>query len=162
MGLSCCLSRAQSYDRTSAQQEDQGRARVSGTSELGSCAIFTEECREAHNLLPLEEPVDFGVKCGGDCQPQRISGFPASVYDPAEIGLVNANHLGKPVLPYPCFVDRQLQIWVNRSLVEFHFLLASLDFAAKRDGCDAPKSTTSSKNLPRCIGTHLVTCASRR
>jgi hypothetical protein len=61
---------------------------------------------------------------------------------------VNANHLGKPVLPYPCFVDRQLQVRVNRSLVEFHFLLASLEFAAVRGGCDAPKSTMSQKNLP--------------
>src|ERR1700722_1410053 len=92
----------------------------------------------------------------GNGLPQRISGFPASVYDPAEIGLVDANHLGKPILPYPCLVDRQLQVWVNRSLVEFHFLLASLDFAAKRHGCDAPKSTTLQKNLPGCIGTHLV------
>ena len=41
----------------------------SGTSELGSCAIFADECGEAHNLLPLKEPVDLGVKRGGDCLP---------------------------------------------------------------------------------------------
>jgi hypothetical protein len=121
----------------------------SGTSELRSGAIFADERGEAYNLLPLEEPVNLGLKCGGNCLAQRISGFPASVYDPAEIGLVNANHLGKPVLPYPCFVDRQLQIWVNRSLVEFHFLLASLESAALNGGCGDPKSTSSQKNLPR-------------
>jgi hypothetical protein len=121
----------------------------SGTSELRSGAIFADERGEAYNLLPLEEPVNLGLKCGGNCLTQRISGFPASVYDPAEIGLVNANHLGKPVLPYPCFVDRQLQIWVNRSLVEFHFLLASLSSAALNGGCGDPKSTSSQKNLPR-------------
>src|ERR1700749_1987858 len=93
----------------------------SGTSELRSGAIFADERGEAYNLLPLEEPVNLGLNGGGNSRTQRIPGFPASVYDPAEIGLVNANHLGKPVLPYPCFVDRQLQIWVNRSLVEFHF-----------------------------------------
>ena len=114
-----------------------------GTSVLRSCAIFAEECREAHNLLPLKEPVDFGVKCGGNCLPQRIPGFPASVYDPAEICLVNAHHLGKAVLANPCFVDRQLQVRVNRSLVEFHFLLASLDFIVGQNFLRAPKSTTS-------------------
>ena len=106
-------------------QQDQGTTRVSGTSELRSLAIFADECGETYNLFPLEKPVNLGAKRGGDCLPQRVSGFPASVYDPAEIGLVNANHLGKPVLPYPCFVDRQLQVRVNRPLIGFHFLLAS-------------------------------------
>jgi hypothetical protein len=160
--LSCCLPRDHNYSRTSAQQENQSTARVSGTSELGSCAIFTKKHREAHNLLALEEPVDLGVKCGGNCLPQRISGFPASVNDPAEVSLVNANHLGKAVLADPCFVDRQLQVWVNRSLVEFHFLLASLDFVVKNNLLRAPKSTTSFKNLPRCNGTHVVTYPSQR
>jgi hypothetical protein len=120
----------------------------SGTSELRSGAIFADERGEAYNLLPLEEPVNLGLKCAGNCLAQRISGFPASVYDPAEIGLVNANHLGKPVLPYPCFVDRQLQVWVNRSLVEFHFLLASLVSPVHNGGWGDPKSTTTQKNLP--------------
>jgi hypothetical protein len=78
----------------------------SGTSGLRNLSIFLQECGEAHNLLPFEEPVDFGVKCGGNCLPQRIPRLPASVYDPAEIGLVDANHLGEPVLPNPCLVDR--------------------------------------------------------
>jgi hypothetical protein len=99
---------------------------------LRSCSIFADQCGEAHNLLPLEEPIDFGVKRVGNRLAQCISGLPASVYDPAEIGLVNANHLGKPILPNPCFVDRQLQIRVNRSLVEFHFLLALFGLRSKK------------------------------
>lgn len=122
---------------------EPGTERVSGTSELRSCAILTEECREAHNLLPLKEPVNFRVKCGGNCLPQRISGFTASVYDPAQICLVNAHHLGQAVLTDPCFIDCQLQVRVNRSLVEFHFLLASLDFGVRQNFLRAPKSTTS-------------------
>ena len=116
--------------QNTAQQENQGRAGFPVRQKLGSCAIFTDECREAHNLLPFEEPVNFGVKCGGDCLTQCISWFPASVYDPAEIRLVNAYHLGKAVLAYSSFINCQLQIRVNRSLVEFHFLLASLDSPA--------------------------------
>jgi hypothetical protein len=159
--FSCCLSRDHNYVRKHTQQE--GRLQTGpGPQKLRSCSIFTDQCGEAHYLLPFEEPVDLRVQRVGNGLPQCISGLPASVYDPAEIGLMNANHLGKPILPDPCLVDRQLQVRVNRSLVEFHFLLAPLDFAAKRRGCDDPKSTTSPKNLPRCNGTHLVTTCSPR
>ncbi len=146
----------------STHNRREGYEQVPVLKKLRSCSIFTDQCREAHYLLPFEEPVDLRVQRVGNGLPQCISGLPASVYDPAEIGLMNANHLGKSILPDPSLVDRQLQVRVNRSLVEFHFLLAPLDFAAKRRGCDDPKSTTSQKNLPRCNGTHLVTTCSPR
>jgi hypothetical protein len=102
---------------------NQGTTRVSGTS--GSRAIFVEERGETYNLLPFEEPIHLRVESIGDGLPQRVSGFAAPVHDPAEICLMNAYHLGKAILANSSLVDRQLQIWVNRPLIGFHFLLAS-------------------------------------
>lgn len=92
---------------------DPRTANGSGTSELRSLPIFADDSGKTYDFFPLEEPVDLGMKGIGNCLPQRITRFAASVNDPAEIGFVNANQLGKPILPYPCFVDRELQVWVN-------------------------------------------------
>jgi hypothetical protein len=112
-GLSCCLPRDQNYDRIAAQQETQEQQMVRVRQELRSLPIFADDSGETYNLFPLEEPVDLGMKSIGNCLPQRITRFAASVYDPAEIRFVNADQLGKPILPYPCFVNRELQVWVN-------------------------------------------------
>ena len=128
--LSCCLPRDRNYDRRPAQQGPRNEQRHPVRQRLRSSAIFTDKSGEGHDLLPLEQPSDLGVQRVGDGLAQGVSGFPAAVYDPTEIRLMNANHLGKAVLADPCLINRQLQIRLNLSLDEIHFLLASLDFAA--------------------------------
>ena len=110
--LSCCLPRDHNYSRKPAQQEpsDKGIRYVRG---LRSRAIFADERGKGNDLLSLEEPVDLGVQRVGDGLAQCVSRFPASIYDPAEIRLMNADHLGKPVLADSSLINRQLQIRVN-------------------------------------------------
>jgi hypothetical protein len=108
--------------RSTTTDQDGGSDR----SESGSLPVLVDQGWECHHLFAFEEPLDIGVERIGDGLPQRVSGFTSSIHDAAEIGLMDANHLGEPVLAYSSLVDRELQIWVNRSLIEFHFLLASL------------------------------------
>ncbi len=55
--------------------------------------------------------------------------FTKSIYDLAEMGFIDPDHLGEPILPNPNRVHPEFQIWVyiaiNWHLVTQHFTFSS-------------------------------------
>jgi hypothetical protein len=63
----------------------------------------------------LEQPDRIALEQGRDLKPERLVRFAKSVDNLAEHGLVDFEHLGKPVLANARLPQLQLQILVHRS-----------------------------------------------